>query len=103
MRASPKEKLNNKSNKMVDLILDEIEDGGSKTITAGFTSDKEKKSYILTVGITVADIAEEIITQNVCENCSCNMQCNQTNNSAEQTNTTESSDDSSVVENPQGE
>lgn len=73
MKATPKEILNNKSNKMVDLILDEIRNGGSKTIAAGFTHEKTKKNYVLTVGITVTDIETEVSTPiDVCENCSCN-------------------------------
>lgn len=72
MRASPKEILNNKSNKMVDLILDEIREGGSKTITAGFTDDKKDKNYVLTVGITVTDIDKETVVEDICAHCSCN-------------------------------
>lgn len=71
MKASPKEILNNKSNKMVDLILDEIRNGGAKTITAGFT-DKNDKQYILTVGISVSNPDEDIDMENVCAFCSCN-------------------------------
>ena len=75
MKATPKEILNNKSNKMVDLILDEIRNGGSKTIAAGFTHEKTKKNYVLTVGITVADVETEVTTPvDICENCSCNCQ-----------------------------
>lgn len=76
MKPHPKEKLNNKANKMIDLILDEIKTGGSKTITAGFTDEKEKKNYILTVGLTVSSTIEEepMTPENVCENCSCNHQ-----------------------------
>lgn len=74
MKPHPKEKLNNKAHKMIDLILDEIENGGSKTIAAGFIDDKEKKSYVLTVGLTVAKTVdgEAPISQDVCENCPCN-------------------------------
>lgn len=73
MKPHPKEKLNNKANKMIDLILDEIEKGGSKTIAAGFSDEKEKKSFILTVGLTVADIIDAPVTpEDVCENCPCN-------------------------------
>lgn len=86
MKATPKEILNNKSNKMVDLILDEIRDGGSKTITAGFTDHKKDKNYILTVGITVADVEKEDILEDVCANCSCN--CN--NNTSSNTPATDS-------------
>ena len=75
MKATPKEILNNKSNKMVDLILDEIRNGGSKTIAAGFTHEKTKKNYVLTVGVTVTDVETEVTTPvDICENCSCNCQ-----------------------------
>lgn len=87
MKATPKEILNNKSNKMVDLILDEIRDGGSKTITAGFTDHKKDKNYILTVGITVADVEKEDILEDVCANCSCN--CMNHNNTPSETPTTD--------------
>ena len=86
MKASPKEILNNKSNKMVDLILDEIREGGSKTIAAGFTHDKTKKNYVLTVGITVTDVEENIDTpQDLCENCSCNCKPTDTTSNPEVT------------------
>ena len=88
MKPHPKEKLNNKANKMIDLILDEIVNGGSKTIAAGFTDDKEKKSYVLTVGLTVTKTIDEgpITPQNICENCSCNHEQTTT---TEETQTTE--------------
>lgn len=74
MKPHPKEKLNNKANKMIDLILDEIVNGGSKTIAAGFIDDKEKKSYVLTVGITVAKTEGDTVpvAEDVCANCPCN-------------------------------
>ena len=87
MKPNPKEKLNNKAHKMIDLILDEIEKGGSKTIAAGFSDEKEKKSYILTVGLTVADVIDAPVTpEDVCENCPCN-HCNQQTATTEETNT----------------
>ena len=77
MKPHPKEKLNNKAHKMIDLILDEIEKGGSKTIAAGFTDEKEKKSYVLTVGLTVAaETVAPTTPEDLCENCSCNCHSN---------------------------
>lgn len=74
MKPNPKEKLNNKAHKMIDLILDEIKNGGSKTIAAGFTDENLKKNYVLTVGLTVNSTVEEPPTtpEDVCKNCSCN-------------------------------
>ena len=74
MKPHPKEKLNNKAYKMIDLIIDEISEGGSKTITAGFVDEKEKKQFILTVGLTVSSTTDSSSNEpvDVCENCSCN-------------------------------
>lgn len=94
MKASPKEILNNKSNKMVDLILDEIRNGGSKTIAAGFTHEKTNKNYVLTVGITVTDVENTVSTpEDLCENCSCN--CKPQN-----TTDTQTTDGSATEEEP---
>lgn len=96
MRASPKEILNNKSNKMVDLILDEIRDGGSKTIAAGFTHDKTKKNYVLTVGVTVTDVETNVNTpEDLCENCSCNCKPQAPANDTENNTPTDTGNDTS--------
>ena len=49
MKLRPKEILKNKSDKMIDLIIDEIETGGEKSITAGFS--KNNLDYTITVTI----------------------------------------------------
>lgn len=53
MKMRPKEILKNKSDKMIDLIIDEIEDGGTKEITASFIKNGLK--YSLTVQVKVED------------------------------------------------
>lgn len=49
MKMKPKEILKTKSDKMIDLIIDELEPDTEKEITAGFTKNNIK--YILTVKI----------------------------------------------------
>lgn len=54
VKQNPKEKLNNKAAKMIDLILDEVFTGGEKTITASFKDSRyDNKIYTLTVGLNV--------------------------------------------------
>lgn len=55
VKQNPKEKLNNKSIKIIDLILDEVYDGGEKIITASFRDKKHTdKKYTLTIGLEVS-------------------------------------------------
>ena len=54
MKQRPKEILKNKSDKMIDLIFDEISDGGQKQITAAFTKNNLK--YELSVQLKVTDV-----------------------------------------------
>ena len=55
VKQNPKEKLNNKAAKMIDLALDEVFQGGEKTITASFHDAKdEEKLYTLTIGVKVS-------------------------------------------------
>lgn len=54
VKQNPKEKLNNKAAKMIDLTLDEVFSGGEKSITASFKDSRyENKIYTLTVGLKV--------------------------------------------------
>ena len=53
MKQRPKEILKNKADKMIDLIIDDIETGGVKNLTAGFTKNNLK--YQIKVEIIVAD------------------------------------------------
>lgn len=55
VKQNPKEKLNNKATKMIDLALDEVYNGGEKTISASFMDSKdETKKYTLTIGVNVS-------------------------------------------------
>ena len=54
MKISPKEKLNDKAKKMIDLLFDEVAIGGTKDISTSFTS-KNGFKYFLTIGMTVVD------------------------------------------------
>lgn len=70
VKQNPKEKLNNKAVKMIDLALDEVFMGGEKSISASFRDSRApKKIYTLTIGVKVAfedgqDI-ENQITENI--------------------------------------
>lgn len=64
MKMRPKEILKNKSDKMIDLIADEVEEGGEKEITASFSKNNLK--YTLTVKVKLEDtskVPQEIIDQ----------------------------------------
>lgn len=55
VKQNPKEKLNNKAAKMIDLALDEVFNGGEKVISASFNDAKdENKKYTLTIGVNVS-------------------------------------------------
>lgn len=54
----PKEILKNKSDKMIDLIVDEVENGGEKEISAAFTKNNLK--YTLTVKLNISDVNQSI-------------------------------------------
>ena len=53
MKQRPKEILKNKADKMIDLIIDEIEEGGEKQIVSAFK--KNSLRYELTVQLRVSD------------------------------------------------
>lgn len=55
MKQTVKEKLNNKARKMIDLIYDEVEEGGEKEIESSFFDHKHQKKCKLTVKISVID------------------------------------------------
>lgn len=55
MKQTAKEKLNNKARKMIDLIYDEVEEGGEKEIESSFFDDRHQKKCKLTVKIAVVD------------------------------------------------
>lgn len=64
MKMKPKEILKNKSDKMIDLITDEVEQGGEKEITASFTKNNLK--YTLSVKVKIEDTSrpnQQIIDQ----------------------------------------
>ena len=54
MKQTPKEKLNNKARKMIDLIYDEVVEGGEKEITASFFDSKTSTRLNLTVKVQVS-------------------------------------------------
>ena len=56
MKQTVKEKLNDKSRKMIDLIYDEVVDGGEKEFSASFIDYKNSQKCILSVKIQVTDI-----------------------------------------------
>lgn len=73
VRQNPKEKLNNKAAKMIDLALDEVFMGGEKSITASFKDSRnDKKVYNLTVTVGVT-FEEEVnnTSNNTNPNCNC--------------------------------
>lgn len=73
VRQNPKEKLNNKAAKMIDLALDEVFMGGEKSITASFKDSRnDKKVYNLTVtvGVTFEEEANNT-SNNTNPNCNC--------------------------------
>ena len=73
VRQNPKEKLNNKAAKMIDLALDEVFMGGEKSITASFKDSRnDKKVYNLTVTVEVTFEEEATNTSNnTNHNCNC--------------------------------
>lgn len=83
VRQNPKEKLNNKAAKMIDLALDEVFMGGEKSITASFKDSRnDKKVYNLTVTVGVTFEEEENNTSN-----NTNPNCNCGTNTGDNTNT----------------
>lgn len=54
MKQTPKEKLNNKARKMIDLIYDEVIEGGEKEITSSFLDPKTSTRLNLTVKVKVS-------------------------------------------------
>lgn len=58
MKQSPKEKLNDKARKMIDLIYDEVQEGGEKEISSSFVDPKTSFKCTLTVKVNVADCRE---------------------------------------------
>lgn len=61
MRMRPKEILKNKSDKMIDLIADEVIIGGDKELTASFMQHNFK--YTLSVKIEVIDVTKPVETE----------------------------------------
>lgn len=55
MKETPKEKLYDKARKMIDLIFDEVYEGGEKEITASYVDPKFKKKHTLTVKVKIED------------------------------------------------
>jgi hypothetical protein len=83
VRQNPKEKLNNKAAKMIDLALDEVFMGGEKSITASFKDSRnDKKVYNLTVTVGVTFEEEATNTSN-----NTNHNCNCGTNTGDNTNT----------------
>ena len=60
MKITTKEKLNDKARKMIDLIYDEVCNGGEESITSSFIGKKTGLKYKLTVGIEVFNPAESL-------------------------------------------
>lgn len=86
VRQNPKEKLNNKAAKMIDLALDEVFMGGEKSITASFKDSRnDKKTYNLTVTVGVTFKEEE---NNTSSNMNCNCGTNTGNNDSTPVNPT---------------
>lgn len=59
MRQTVKEKLNDKTRKMIDLIYDEVCEGGEKNIAAAFTDKRTHLKYELQMSLKVADPDKE--------------------------------------------
>ena len=55
MKQNSKEKLYDKSRKMIDLAYDEVKEGGVKDISASFVDSKTSLKYSLSVTLTVKD------------------------------------------------
>lgn len=88
VRQNPKEKLNNKAAKMIDLALDEVFMGGEKSITASFKDSRnDKKTYNLTVTVGVTFEEEENNTSSN-TNCNCGNNTNTGNNDSTPVNPT---------------
>ena len=51
MKITTKEKLNDKARKMIDLIYDEVCNGGQESITSSFIGKKTGLKYKLTVEV----------------------------------------------------
>ena len=93
VRQNPKEKLNNKAAKMIDLALDEVFMGGEKSITASFKDSRnDKKVYNLTVTVGVTFEEEENNTSN-----NMNPNCNCGNNTGTNTGDNTGNNDSTPV------
>lgn len=60
MKQTPKERLNDKARKMIDLIYDEVFEGGEKEISSSFFDPKTNLKSILSVKITVTSPEDEI-------------------------------------------
>ena len=54
MRQTVREKLNDKSRKMIDLIYDEVCDEGEKTLDASFVDKKTHLKYDLEISLRVS-------------------------------------------------
>ena len=72
MKMTTKEILKNKTDKMVDLIIDEIGEEGEKTLTTSFIDKHNKTKYITTLKIQsgapeelIPDIAEEDLSDEI--------------------------------------
>lgn len=59
MRQTVREKLNDKARKMIDLVHDEVCEGGEKTITSSFINQRSRLKYELTVALKVTDPNKE--------------------------------------------
>lgn len=53
MKATSKERLNDKARKMIDLIHDEVIDGGEKSISSSFLDHKNGNRYTLEIKVKV--------------------------------------------------
>ena len=60
MKITTKEKLNDKARKMIDLIYDEVCNGGQESITSSFIGKKTGLKYKLTVGVEVVNPTENL-------------------------------------------
>lgn len=102
MRQTTKEKLNDKSRKMIDLMYDEICEGGEKTISISFVDKRKRLKYELTSTLKIGEPVEETETpeENNTENQEGDGTENQGENTEENQGTQEGNTEGDNTESP---
>lgn len=60
MKITAKEKLNDKARKIIDLVYDEVCNGGESSITSSFVGKNTNLKYELTVDLKVTDAKQKV-------------------------------------------